>query len=230
MKKVAFIGGYDKTDLILYIAKILRVLGKKVLVIDTTLTCKTQYIVPTITPTKKYVTTFDGIDVAIGFKDINDFKEYQSIEESLDGEYDFVLLDVDTVESYHNFDMTKNDINLFVTNFDVYSVQKGVNVLKGFKETTPITKVIFTKDMESDESDYLDFITLSYKVKWDQSVVYFPFDTDDLYAIYQNQRFAKVKFFNLSIEYIDSLMFLAEIIAGLSKNDIKKAMKLIDKE
>ena len=230
MKKVAFIGGYDKTDLILYIAKILRVLGKKVLVIDTTLTCKTQYIVPTITPTKKYVTTFDGIDVAIGFKDINDFKEYQSIEESLDGEYDFVLLDVDTVESYHNFGMTKNDINLFVTNFDVYSVQKGVNVLKGFKETTPITKVIFTKDMESDESDYLDFITLSYKVKWDQSVVYFPFDTDDLYAIYQNQRFAKVKFFNLSIEYIDSLMFLAEIIAGLSKNDIKKAMKLIDKE
>ena len=51
MKKIAFIGGYDKTDLILYIAKILRVLNRKILFVDTTLTAKTQYIVPTLTPT-----------------------------------------------------------------------------------------------------------------------------------------------------------------------------------
>jgi hypothetical protein len=36
MEKVAFIGGYDKMDLILYISKILTVFGKKVLIIDTT--------------------------------------------------------------------------------------------------------------------------------------------------------------------------------------------------
>ena len=30
MKKIGFIGAYDKTDLILYVAKILTVLGKKV--------------------------------------------------------------------------------------------------------------------------------------------------------------------------------------------------------
>ena len=88
MKKLAFIGGYDKTDLILYMAKILRVINKKVLFIDTTLTSKTQYIVPTLTPTKKYVTTYDGIDVAIGFHDMNDFKEYQSIDGPLEKEYD----------------------------------------------------------------------------------------------------------------------------------------------
>ena len=43
MKKVAFIGGYDKTDLILYIARILTVLGNKVLMVDTTLTKKTKF-------------------------------------------------------------------------------------------------------------------------------------------------------------------------------------------
>lgn len=228
MKKIAFIGGYDKTDLILYMAKILKVLGKKVLFIDTTVTAKSQYIVPTLTPTKKYVTTFDGIDVAIGFQDMKDLKEYQS--DSLDNEYDFALIDLDSAEAYHNFDMNKNDSHLFVTNFDVYSMQKGVNVLKGFKELTNVIKVLFTKDMQSEEDEYLDFITLSYKVKWDQTVVYFPFDTDDLYAIYQNQRFSKVKFFNLSVEYIDSLMFVLEIVTGVSKSDVKKAMKLIDKE
>ena len=38
MKKVAFIGGYDKTDLILYIARIISIQNKKVLFIDTTIT------------------------------------------------------------------------------------------------------------------------------------------------------------------------------------------------
>lgn len=37
MKKVGFIGVYDKIDLIMYIAKALTALGKKVLVLDSTL-------------------------------------------------------------------------------------------------------------------------------------------------------------------------------------------------
>ena len=65
MKKIAFIGGYDKTDLILYMSKILNVQGKKVLVIDASLTQKSRYIVPVMNPTSKYVTTYDGFDVAI---------------------------------------------------------------------------------------------------------------------------------------------------------------------
>lgn len=230
MKKIAFIGGYDKTDLILYMAKILRVLNKKILFIDTTITAKTQYIVPTLTPTKKYVTTYDGIDVAIGFHDINELREYQSIDGPLEKEYDFILVDVDSEEAYHNFGLSKNDIHLFVTSFDVYSMQKGVNVLKGFKELTNVYKVLFTKNSDSDEDEYLEFITLSYKLKWDETIIYFPFDTSDLYAIFQNQRYSKVKFFNLSAEYLDSLMLLAEIATGYSKGEIKKAIKLIDRE
>ena len=230
MKKIAFIGGYDKTDLILYMAKVFKVLGKRVLFVDTTITAKTQYIVPTLTPTKKYVTTYDGIDVAIGFKNIGDFKEYQSIEGTLDDEYDFMLVDLDSEDAYSNFELSKNDIHLFVTSFDVYSMQKGVNVLKGIKELTNVVKVLFTKNPESDESEYLDFITISYKVKWDDVVVYFPFETDDLYAIFQNQRYSRIKFFNLSMDYIDSLMYLIEIATGYSNNEVKKAIKLIDKE
>ena len=230
MKKIAFIGGYDKTDLILYIAKILRVLNRKILFVDTTLTAKTQYIVPTLTPTKKYVTTYDGIDVAIGFRSIDEFKEYQSIDDSIDKEYDYMLIDLDSEAAYRNFDINKNDVHLFITSFDVYSMQKGVNVLKGIKELTNVYKVLFTKDSDSDEAEYLDFITLSYNIKWDDTIIYFPFETSDLYAIFQNQRFSKVKFFNLSAEYMDSLMLLIEMATEYSKNDIKKAIKFIDRD
>ena len=36
MEKIAFIGSYDKADMIIYIAKILSIMGKKVIVVDST--------------------------------------------------------------------------------------------------------------------------------------------------------------------------------------------------
>ena len=75
MEKVGFVGGYDKTDFIIYIAKILTELGNKVIIIDTTQKQKTRYVVPVIKPTKSYVTEFEGIDVAVGFNDFNEIKE-----------------------------------------------------------------------------------------------------------------------------------------------------------
>ena len=52
MKNIGFIGAFDKLDLLLYISKILNMLGKKVVIIDTTLEQKYKYIVPVINPTK----------------------------------------------------------------------------------------------------------------------------------------------------------------------------------
>ncbi len=65
MKKIGFIGAYDKTDLIVYLAKILTVLNQKVLVIDATVNQKARYIVPAINPTTSYVTDFEDIDIAV---------------------------------------------------------------------------------------------------------------------------------------------------------------------
>ena len=75
MRKISFIGCYDKIDLILYIAKILVGTDKKVLVIDSTVNQKAKYIVPVIMPTKAYVTEFEEIDVAVGFNKLKESKE-----------------------------------------------------------------------------------------------------------------------------------------------------------
>ena len=227
MKKTAFMGGYDKSDLILYIAKILTVSGKKILFLDTTLMQKTRYIVPTMTPAQKYVTTYDGIDIAIGFDNMQDLKEYFSIEE--DFKYDYILADIDSPDAYVNFGFNQMDLHYLVTSFDVYSLQKGISVLKAFKVPTQVTKVLFTRDPESEEKEYIDFVSMSYKVRWNEDVLYFPFETSDLYAIYVNQRFSKVRFDNLSMEYMDCLAFMAEQISGLSKSDIKKAIRIIER-
>ena len=76
MKKIGFIGAYDKTDLILYVAKILTTLKHKVLIIDSTDNQKARYVVPVINPTMKYITEFEEIDIAVGFENISDIKKY----------------------------------------------------------------------------------------------------------------------------------------------------------
>lgn len=180
-----------------------------------------------MTPTTKYITTFDGIDIAIGFENIQSIKDYMSVTKELD--YDYMLVDLDNPVNYINFDFTASDLHFFITSFDVYSVQRGVSVLRAMRQPTDVMKVIFTKNPESEEKEYLDFITLNYKVKWKDEVVYFPFETDDLYAIFENQRFSKVKFSNLSYDYIEALSYFLENMTDCSKGEIKRAMKAIEK-
>ena len=81
MKKIGFIGAYDKTDLILYVAKATVEAGKSVLVIDATVLQKARYIVPCIAPSKYYITEYEKIDVAVGFNNLDEIKKYLGVEE-----------------------------------------------------------------------------------------------------------------------------------------------------
>ena len=228
MKKIAFIGGYDKADIIIYIAKILSMMDKKILIIDTTLIQKTKYIVPTMTPTAKSVTTYDGMDIAIGFNNMQDLQGYLGLPNF--DEYDYIIFDIDNPDYYNSFGLQPTDEHCLLTTFDVYSVQKGINVLRSIKQPTEVLKALITRDPESEESEYLDFVTFNLKVKWKENIVYMPFETEDLYEIYQNQRYSRVKFSGLSMDYVDSLSFLIENLTDLSRGAIKKAMKLIERE
>ena len=133
MKKIGFIGMYDKTDLILNIAKILTTMKKKVIVVDSTITQKAKYVVPVINPTVTYITDFEDIDVAVGFKDEKGIKEYLGISEKEELPYDIMLIDVDNADAMINFELTVNLKNYFVTAFDLYSLKRGLEILSNLK-------------------------------------------------------------------------------------------------
>ncbi len=230
MKKIGFIGAYDKTDLILYVAKILTVLKKKVLVIDSTMNQKARYVVPAINPTMKYVTDFEDIDIAVGFSSIEDIKNYLGIAEEQELEYDIVLVDTDNLQGFKNFELEQAKKNYFVTSFDNYSLKKGLEVLNGLQDVVSLTKVLFSREMLKEEDDYLNFLSLGYKVVWNEYRIYFPIENGDLSVIYENQRVAKIKFKKLSIQYKDGLAYLAEeILEDVSESNVRKAIKFIEK-
>lgn len=220
MKKIGFIGGYDKTDLILYIAKVLVEMNKKVLFVDTTITQKARYIVPCIAPSKFYITEYEKIDVAVGFNDLDGVKKYLGEDEL---KYDFILIDIDDNKCFEKCEMSKATKNYFVTGFDSYSLKKGLEVIGKMQDKMLMTKVLFSQEMLEEEDDYLNFLSFYYAVRWENKKIYFPFETGDSSAIIENQRIARIRFKNLSDTYKEGLYSISEdIFQEGKKSEIRK--------
>ena len=103
MEKIAFIGSYDKTDMITYVARLLTIMGKNVLIIDSTALQKTRYIIPTMRAERQYITTFDRIDIAIGFENIQEIQNYKKTEENGEFNYDYILVEDGAYHSFRSY-------------------------------------------------------------------------------------------------------------------------------
>lgn len=225
MKKIGFIGAFEKTDLMVYVARILVELQKKVLIVDSTILGKARYTVPSISPSKYYVTEFEGIDVAIGFNNMESIADYLGVS---DLQYDFALIDIDLHENLERFNMESADKNYFVTGFDNYSLKKGLEIIGKMPDKILMTKVLFSRDMQKEEEDYLNFLSLYYSIQWEEEKIYFPYDNGDSTVIIENQRAGRISFKNLSIEYKKGLLELTQqIIPEIRNGEIKRIIKNI---
>ena len=228
MKKIGFIGAYDKTDLLINIAKVLTEMKKRVLIIDLTINQKAKYVVPAINPTVSYITSFEDIDIAVGFDTIEHIKEYLGTTGELP--YDILLIDVDTTKKTSKFELESANRNYFVTSFDLYSLKRGLEIFNGVNGTMNLTKILYSKEMLKEEDDYLNFLALDYKIIWDDERIYFPIENGDLSVLYENQRVQKIKFKRLSVQYKDSLGFIVQqILEQKNDSNIRKTIKGIER-
>lgn len=225
MKKIGFIGAYDKTDLIIYISKLLVENGLKVLIVDSTTLQKTRYTVPCITPSRCYITTYEDIDVAIGFESLQEIRNYTGTQEF---NYDMILLDVDNQQAFETLEMYTSDKNYFVTAFDNYSLKKGLEIVGKETEKKLMTKILFSRHMEKDEDEYLNFLSFYYAVKWSKEKIYFPFEVGDNSVIIDNQRSARISYKELSQQYKDGILeIISQIAPEIRLGDVKKMLRNI---
>lgn len=236
MKKIGFMGAYDKTNFITYTAKILRLLDYRVLVVDASSIQKTRYIVPSVNPTKSYITSFEEIDFAVGFESWEDVERYLGIDydsdEEIEGDipkrdlYDYVLLDIDSSEKLESFNMENEEKNYFVTSFDLFSLKKGINIFKNISRPMNLTKIEFNYENSKEDEEFLNYISLEYKINWNNYAFYFQILGDDNKVFEENQRLEKIKFRRLSISYKESLAYvIQDICKNENSSKIKRAMK-----
>lgn len=228
MKKVGFIGNYDKIDLIIYTAKVLTKLGKKILIIDATENQKSRYIVPSINPTVSYITEFESLDIAVGFQDFESVQKYFGVEDEFQLNYDFILFDIDSGIKIEKMNISNLDTNYFVTAFDLYSLNKGVESLNNLQMPFKLTKIYFTKTFYKEEDEYLNFLALGRKVIWNENIIYMPLENGDATAIAENQRLGKIKFKNLTPDYKDGIAYLVSNITGETVRLIKNIIKILE--
>lgn len=226
MKKIGFIGAFDKTDVILSVAKVLTMAKKQVLIIDNTITQKCKYVVPVINPTRTYITSYEGIDVAVGFESFENLKQYIALDENENLEYDYVIVDTDSFEGVAKFGLQGSDKVYFVTSFDMYSLRKGTEILSQLGVPTHMTRIFYSKDMLREEEEYFDYLVLGTKAIWNEEKVYFLLENGDLPAIMENQRISKIKFKNLSNEYKANIAFLInDIDPKIGNKQIRNIIK-----
>ncbi len=231
MKKVGFIGTVDKTNLLLSIAKILTTKSKRVLIIDVTVEQKLKYIVPTVHPTKTYITTWDDIDVAVGFEKLEQICEYAGIEK-IEEEYDIILFNIDNVEAINEMQIYDNDTNFFVTAIDLYAIRKGLEIFGNISKPMKLTKVIFSIIMDEAENEFVDSEAENYRIEWEGQHIFFPLILEDRYAEIANQLIYRIGFREMSQMYKESLVHLICLTfkEEIKESDVKRIIKNFEKD
>lgn len=92
-----------------------------------------------------------------------------------------------------SFQIDPEDVNYFITSFDLYSLKKGLEILSALRDKLKLTKVLFTREALQEEDDYLNFLSMGYKIEWDDDIVYFPLEVGEPKCNYRKPKSFKNK-------------------------------------
>lgn len=227
MEQIGFIGGYDKKDLLLNICATLNYCGKKTLIVDATSMQRFRYIVPNVGTTQSvtYVSEYHQVDVALGFINLNSIAQY--LGGSLN--YDYVIIDTDNIQTLNYFMIPSLKKVFFVTSYDTYDMQRGVEVLNYIQSPIEIFKVIISADLSEKQNDYLNNLVQNTNIKWKDNKVEFADEIQNRKFTLENQLTKDIKLRGYTSIYKDSLEYLTSLISegDASQADIKRAIRKI---
>lgn len=192
---------------------------------------KSRYIVPNVSTDKTFITNYLNIDVAVGFNSYTAIENYLREIEGRSLSYDYALIDVDDGNIFLNFNNSETIKNYFVTSFDIYSIKKGLEAIRQIQEPIKATKVLFSREMSAEDNNYLDYIASDYKIVWNDNKIYFPYETQDIENMIENQKVSKIKIKGLTPQYKKSLEYiLTDIAPEININNLRKVMKNMERE
>lgn len=235
MQKIIGLMGYvNKSDFVINLAKILNVMDKKVLVIDCTVENRLKYSIPVIEIDKSsYVTNFDGVDYAIGFKSMEDIKNYMCNEISNVDEYDYILMDIDNSYSYESFKSNSINMIFFFMEYTNISVEKNKELLRALLDDKPtgenlvITKVLFRPYITRASSEYYENKMADFNVIWTTEPYEMDYEEQDRIADIEAQQSGYVELSKHTKSFENTIIDMAtDILGEFTAGDIRKALKV----
>ena len=235
MQKIIGLVGYvNKTEFIINLAKVISITGKSVLVIDGTIEERMRYSVPAFNNTdKEYLVHFDGVDYALGFKNIEAIREYICKKTSNADSYDIILIDIDNVDSYEDFREDNPTKLFFFIEFSNISIAKDEEILKAITSHEPVdrkpilTRVVFKQYVTRASEKYFVNKILGYEVEWNENEYELPFLDQDKIADAEAEQSGYIDMNRHTKQYLMVLTDMAsDIIGEIQAGDIRKMVKM----
>lgn len=223
MEQIGFIGALDKKDLLLNIGKVLTNLNKSVLIVDATMAQRLRYVVPNTSSktSNTYVSEYQGVDVAVGFMNLNSIAQF--IGHNIN--YDYVIIDTDAVQTVTSFGMQNFAKNFFITSYDEYELQKGIEIFRLIQFPIELYKVIISSNINNKEDEYLNYLLGQTTAKWKEEKILFADTINDRKAALENQLTKEVNLKKYTSTYKDSLEYLISIITDGTLGDLKRMIR-----
>jgi hypothetical protein len=240
MKSIGFVGQMDNSGIVLCIARLVAQFGKKVIVIDATSQQRTRYTVPGITSrtVEQYVNKHDSVDVAVGFNNILELKKWHVTKGEDFNDYDYVFINTDRVEMCEEFDISNANSLFFTTTYDLYDLDKGVELLKyvcaskrndDTNAKIRVNTIIASTAINTVDSRRIDDLTRDMQIEQIGEKIELSYDEGDLSALIQNQYSNKIEFKNLSRQTKEGIAEAACRIMEEPKDRVLKAVKGVER-
>ena len=232
-KIIGFIGYVNKSEFIINLSKILKIMNKKVLVVDGTIDKRIKYTIPTFDVAQdESITNFDGTDFAVGFKSIEGIKEYICNKTSIADDYDYILLDIDNKDSYEYFKDESISKYYFFIEHTTESLFRNEELLRKITEDRApedkieMTKVVFKYYISRASQKYFETRLMDMNVKWIDVEYELPYMDQDKIADLESELSGYIDISRHTRQYIALVTDIAsDILGGVPAGEIRKAVK-----
>ena len=230
MKQIAFVGAADKTDLLLYIGKLMSSTGIKVLLVDGTKDKKMRY---SIAPIEKdiSITEFQGMEVTTSVPNYSELDSFLAIADGQGDLYDYVLIDTDSPDffSYQEF----KDVNhrFFVTTYERACIFQTEEIIAGIMATEEkpgyieVDRIIIGSVECIIDEDYLNHQLNNHPIAWPQESYHLHLDEVDYAIKINNQHNHRVSLKGLSRNYLSLLKVVCKQVMECDDRTFKAALK-----
>lgn len=220
MKQIVIIGALDKTDMMLYLCKLVS-LNHKVLLVDATGYERYKYAYPKLELDTE-IHQHDQFDIA---ECVTTMETYQRL--IAEGTYDYVLIDLEDPEFAAHW--SEADLFFMVTSYDNPVMQRNLHLMEAFSSSLDATRLIPVTRVICEVAgtlleDYLDDLFSPLHIEWKDTLVYYP-DERDLAARIHNQVRSNVNIKRISGDYRKVLSEMAESILEIGPAEAKKLWK-----
>jgi len=234
MQEVIALAGYvNKTDLVINLAKSMSYMGKTVLVVDGTVEERMKYTVPSLgAKEKEYITQYDSIDFAVGFKNMHDVENYICKRELNIALYDYILLDIDNSAAYENFRTRGINKTYFFVEYSNISMSKNAELLKTMMIYKPLdgklelTKVLYKYYITRASEKYYEDKLIGFAIEWNENSYELNYEDQDRIADIEAQHSSIIDIMRHTKMFVNLVAEItSDILKDVTSNEVKKEIK-----